>query len=862
MIIKMSELLREIETWFGERPKWLQDATRRIIKNGEITDADLKELVDLCKAEADMGTTTLKPMGIPLGSLNYKEEKVSLRLNTISNLTGINALSPRKPLILGDAPITIVYGQNGSGKSGYVRVLKHACGARKPGKLLYNVFSKTGTKQGCTFSITNESSTKDIEWDSSLGVHDELRTVELYDSDCANVYVNDENEVAYEPWILSLFSQLAKICDKVGQVLKDEASKQISKKPKMPDNYVSTEVDTWYNKLAYKTKQTEIDGKCIWTAEFENELIQTKKRLSEANPADKAQKLRKTKTSAENFNSSLKKIKENFDNEKCESFLLAKSDALAKRKVADEDAKKVFEGASLEGVGTDTWKLLWESARGYSEKFAYPGKLFPNTHEDAKCILCNQPLNEEARKKFISFEDFVKGEIEKQAISAEQSFKKLMGTLDNTPTGEQLNLLMDSAGVSDEAERTQIIDFCAVFEIRKNTLLNAKDKTEVSPLPSEEGLKFISEWIDSVEQQASAFEEDAKGENRGELLKIVNELEAQKWLFQQKKCVEDEVECLKLIQKYKKAQSLTNTLQLSNKKSSLSDELITNEYVKRFEEELKTVGASHIRVEMIKTKASKGHIFHQIKLKSCSLDVHTADVLSEGEFRVVSLAGFLADVEGRPNNTPFVFDDPISSLDQDFEEATVNRLIKLCEKRQVIVFTHRLSMLALLEEALKSAGSEYEVVCLRREKWGAGEPGDTPIFAKKPDKALNSLLNERLPKAKKALDEEGTEAYELIAKGICSDFRILIERLLESELLGDVVQRFRRAINTMGKIHKLAFINKEDCQLFDDFMTKYSKYEHSQSNETPVTLPEPNELQEDMKKIKSWIEEYRKRVAS
>ena len=74
---------------------------------------------------------------------------------------------------------------------------------------------------------------------------------------------------------------------------------------------------------------------------------------------------------------------------------------------------------------------------------------------------------------------------------------------------------------------------------------------------------------------------------------------------------------------------------------------------------------------------------------------------------------FLADVQGRPNNTPFIFDDPISSLDQDFEEATVNRLIKLCETRQVIVFTHRLSMLALLEEAIKKAGLEYNVINLR-----------------------------------------------------------------------------------------------------------------------------------------------------
>jgi hypothetical protein len=117
-------------------------------------------------------------------------------------------------------------------------------------------------------------------------------------------------------------------------------------------------------------------------------------------------------------------------------------------------------------------------------------------------------------------------------------------------------------------------------------------------------------------------------------------------------------------------------------------------------------------------------------------------------------------------------------------------------------------------------------------------------------------------KAKKTLEETGKEEYELLAKGICSDFRILLERFIENDLLADVVQRFRRSVNTIGKIHKLANIKKEDCQLFDDFMTKYSKYEHSQSNELPVDLPLPDEFKEDMEKIKAWLDEFKKRQVS
>jgi hypothetical protein len=95
-------------------------------------------------------------------------------------------------------------------------------------------------------------------------------------------------------------------------------------------------------------------------------------------------------------------------------------------------------------------------------------------------------------------------------------------------------------------------------------------------------------------------------------------------------------------------------------------------------------------------------------------------------FRIISLAAFLADVEGHANKAAFVFDDPISSLDQDYEEAAARRLVKLSLSRQVIVFTHRLSMLALLEEEASKRNIEPHVIGIEREPWGAGEPVSPP----------------------------------------------------------------------------------------------------------------------------------------
>ena len=60
-------------------------------------------------------------------------------------------------------------------------------------------------------------------------------------------------------------------------------------------------------------------------------------------------------------------------------------------------------------------------------------------------------------------------------------------------------------------------------------------------------------------------------ENRDEIKNKFIELEARKWLHQNKAVISDNVDKLKCIAKFKTANSLTNTQALSIKKSSLSD---------------------------------------------------------------------------------------------------------------------------------------------------------------------------------------------------------------------------------------------------------------------------------------------------
>lgn len=134
------------------------------------------------------------------------------------------------------------------------------------------------------------------------------------------------------------------------------------------------------------------------------------------------------------------------------------------------------------------------------------------------------------------------------------------------------------------------------------------------------------------------------------------------------------------------------------------------------------------------------------------------------------------------------------------------------------------------------------------------------MFAKNPKTALNTLRGERFAKAKKVFEELGSAAYAVEAQALCSDIRKTIERLIEKELLADVIQRFRRSIQTMNRIQNLSKINSADCTFLDEMMTKFSFHEHSQPSDAPVPLPEPSELDEDLTKLKNWLDEFTTRA--
>ena len=854
----MSEVSTSLTNWFSERPQWLQIASTRLLQKPELTDKDVIGLATLCQQEAE-GKLPATTCSFPASAFSLGAAG-TLRLCSISDVRGVNALAPRKPLEFGKSNITIVYGSNGSGKSGYVRLLKHVCGARETGTLHRNVYRSGNAVQQARISFEKDGILKSHTW-SGQGVCENLNSVDIFDTSLGKVFVSSEDEVSYEPPVLSFFSLLILACEKVASILDSKASQRQSNKPNIQDDIKVTSEGSWYKSISAKTTPQEIDKHCAFGSTEESEMQTLQQRLAEQVPAEKAKQLRKQKQHIDNLVKDARKFIDQLSVENFRRIIAAKEKSILKKKAADMTAKMVFSGSELEGIGSDVWKELWDAARQYSETAAYKEVQFPNVSKGSRCVLCHQNLTQEAKERLISFESFVKGEMQKAATEAATEFETACKAIETLPTSDTLKPRIDAAGIQQVEVAGQVVEFFSQLQARKDQLPRIDSEESIpSPVLASKWIEEINTHSKTLGEQAANYDEDAKSDNREEIKKELNSLQARKWMSENRAAIEEEINRLKLLHQIQEAKKSTNTKALSQKKGELAEVLITDAFVQRFNEELKSLGASQVKVELVKSKVTKGRVLHKLQLQGASQS-GLADVLSEGENRIVSIAAFLADVTGKSNPAPFVFDDPISSLDQSYEEAVVQRLIELSQEKQVIVFTHRLSLLGTVRLFADKKSIKPNVVSIRSADWGAGEPACIPLSQSDIKTALNTLIDQRYQDAKKASENGEFEQAEILLKSMCSDFRSLVERSIENDLLCGVVQRFQRPVHTL-KLKGLAKLKNSDCNLLDTLMTKYSRFEHSQPAESPIELPKPDDLLTDLTELKKWREEYAKRSVS
>ena len=194
------------------------------------------------------------------------------------------------------------------------------------------------------------------------------------------------------------------------------------------------------------------------------------------------------------------------------------------------------------------------------------------------------------------------------------------------------------------------------------------------------------------------------------------------------------------------------------------------------------------------------------------------------------------------------------------ERASHDGLVEEAKKRQVIIFTHDVVFLLLLQQFAGEESVAQVDQHVRQLSRGAGVCAEElPWVALKVSKRIGHLRN-LLQEAEKLHREGHQAAYETEASLIYGYLREAWERGLEEVLLGGVVERYRPSVQTQ-QVAVIADITVEDCKTVEIAMTKCSKWlpGHDQPAAARSEIPEPAALKADIDMLDRWLTAIRKR---
>ena len=300
----------------------------------------------------------------------------------------------------------------------------------------------------------------------------------------------------------------------------------------------------------------------------------------------------------------------------------------------------------------------------------------------------------------------------------------------------------------------------------------------------------------------------------------------------------------------------TTTNRITSKSAEIAEKLVTNALRARFAKEIDRLRLAGLAIELRKQKTAYG----VPRFRVCFVqkpEQKVGDILSEGEHRCVALAAFMAELSTTESHSAIVFDDPVSSLDHMHREAMAARLAAEGKQRQILVFTHDIAFLFLLNGACQDEGTHVGFRSITRGQDFAGFcHQDAPQNAQPVDRVLQSIQT-HLDNKRFEYEQGQQDAWRLTVRSLQDQLRTTWERAVE-EAVAPVLKRLSNKVNTPG-LAKLTALTIQDCEIMRAAYGRCSKLLHSSAEELNPPLPEPAIIYAEIAALRDWVDNLKAR---
>ncbi|WP_246540870.1 AAA family ATPase [Mycobacterium spongiae] len=767
-----------LSEWANSSDEWVRFIVRHVLQGGGPLESDEEaNAYALFRQEKGFDIREF-PVEQPLSTFEGEDEAIEpLTLTSLSDVAGVNALV-EGGVIEPHEGLTILFGENGTGKTGYARIFKALAASRTADSILGNIQASSPRQKSALVSYTLGSDSKTYTWTGQQGVAPFTR-MSIFDSPCVSFHVDDDLEYVYVPAVLALFNHviagIKSVQTQIDQAVQDLRSGStgiLSRFPRGATVYPLIET------LGAATDLEQLKTAADTDTNADTRIAELRRTVAalEADTIGAQIKLQQRAERILTQASAAATVVAEFDVAAYDRELVTLAGLV-------EDYRTfrttLFEAADLPAEPDDTWSAFVETGEAYRAHLVGLG-----VHDADRCLYCRQSLGDAARLLIAKYSEYLEDKITVEITASKTRLDALTDPVISIQVSDASTFASEYAETDDKPPFHAELDRVLAAIVRLTEHLQSASSVEPALTESAAAdaglltaaLTNTSQALTELRKQAAT-----RAETLAQKKKELVELEAAAELTKSWTLIESHVRDAKQADRLTLlAKPMAGLLRaVTGLAKSASDQMINESFDALFHEECAALRAPALRVEFV------GRQGRAQRRKVLGGKHKPSKVLSEGEQKVLAMADFLAEARLAGITAPVIFDDPVSSLDHRRINEVAQRIASLAETTQVIVFTHDIffaTTLLLLMEATKRC-SYFQVT----DEDGKGKI--TRATGPRWD-SLNNLkknINETIQAAK---SQQGEARAALVRTGY-GWIRAWCEVFTETELLQGVTQRYQ-----------------------------------------------------------------------
>lgn len=855
--------------WAAGQAGWVGDSLRRIAVSGHyiLSEEDEEDILARVRAHAAGGEgsalscVSIDATHLP-GATTTFERAVLAQLGPLKN---VDRLAEGQILRFAPVGITLVFGENGSGKSGYTRIAKKFCRSLTVDQLKGNVFAQAHQEQmeiQVRYKV-GDGEVQTLDWKPDADTPPELRQISVFDSLNARLYVDQQNRIAYLPAEIAILEHHSSLCDRLATKLTTESA-DLEKRLKvaLPAGYSEASVVVGLlmrlDLKASLPQRDEFDKLAGLNEDEAAELIQLERELAQ-DPVARASSRRRAKQVLERISVACLQFDAALSAGVAEHLKALRMDAEATAAAARLVAEESFASEPLPAVGGDVWRQLYDSALKYVVSYD-PEALNLPAEPGASCLLCQEPLNRDGANRLARFNAFMQGDTARRAEAAQRLLDAAVLSIQELEIASPeaaIELLANYAASSSERQQLsdRISAAFAIYGQRRDRLLASLTNPSVAVPDLAASLPpALTVEIRLLETEATELETLAPHAGGIDTKRQrLDALKDRKKLEQDLPVVLQRLEDLVAMAGVTACKTQLASRPISTQVSALRKKLITEQLGARISAEIATLDLGYIPFQFTDSSV-QGKSMFGVGLETTS-KLKNNQVLSEGEQRALALACFLAEIGDETASYGLIIDDPVSSLDHVRIRKVAARLAAEAVKgRQVIIFTHNLVFFnEMIAEAARLGDAAPLLTNIVRKSAAAGfgiiEQDSEPWIAR----GVNARISDLRLRAKNLSSETdfSSETYRRQVKDFYSDLRESWERAVEEVVLNKTIERLVPDVRTQSL--KGVSVTDEDYKAIFFAMKRASERSgHDMAAGRDMPAPTPDEMLADVDALDSF----------